>query len=214
MQRADEKTQLLKQFTQNKTKPIIALPTDLSKDLKMLAYRNVFFVGTPLTDRQFLLDNQIRNGKAGVNVITPFERDDGSIILVDRGWIEFSREQIPSVQLAAERVQIQGEVYIPAGKAFSLGSMDEGMSAWPRLITHLDYTSIGERLGTAIPELTIRMDPYTTPHPVPAYLREWPEMTRLQPDRNRAYAIQWFAMAFTVLILFIVLNFRISDKQK
>ena len=214
IQRADEKTQILEQFTQNKTKPIIALPSEISKESKMLTYRNVFFFGIPLVHRQFLLDNQIRNGKAGINIITPFERDDGSTILVDRGWMEFSRGQLPVIELPKQRMRIQGTIYIPPGKAFSLGTFDADADTWPRLITHLDYAAIGEKLGVTIPELTVRMDPHKDSNQAQAYLRQWPGVALLQPDRNLAYAIQWFALALTVLILFIALNLKIHRKQQ
>src|SRR4030088_2095841 len=37
--------------------------------------------------RQFLLDNRPHGERTGYEVLTPLERDDGRVLLVDRGWV-------------------------------------------------------------------------------------------------------------------------------
>jgi cytochrome oxidase assembly protein ShyY1 len=39
-----------------------------------------------------------------------------------------------------------------------------------------------------------------------AYPIEWQQIATVSPARHRAYALQWFAFALTLLILCIVLN--------
>src|SRR6185312_11348887 len=53
---------------------------------------------------QFLLDNRINEGRAGYEVLTPLDLDDGRTVLVNRGWVPFSgyREKLPDVSLSPE----------------------------------------------------------------------------------------------------------------
>ena len=210
LERANEKERYLEQSAQNELKPIISLPHHIGKQAESLRNRQVFFHGQALSDRQFLLDNQIRNGRAGVNVITPFLRDDHSIVLLDRGWIEFSRDQLPDVSLPTQSRRIEGRVYVATEPAFALDAMDAGQTSWPRLITHIDPTAIEERLGLPLVPVIVRL----SKDDAHGYLRQWPEVARLDPNVNTSYAIQWFALAATVLILFISLNLkRVSRRQ-
>jgi len=41
------------------------------------------------------------------------------------------------------------------------------------------------------------------------YLRRWRPI-EFGPDRHIGYAVQWFALALTLLIIYIVVNFRRS----
>ena len=204
LQRAEETKDFLEQSMRNQSQAMIALPLEVDKKLESLRYRHVFFFGMPLNDKQFLLDNQVRNKLSGTNVLTPFKLDGGKLILVDRGWIEFSRESMPDVTIPEQAMRVEGHIYTSAGKPFSLGEMDEGTSSWPRLITHIDYATMEQRLHASIAPLTVRMNANNEY----GFLRQWPELTRLNPNRNIAYAIQWFGLALAVLIIFLVLNFK------
>lgn len=51
-------------------------------------YRKVYATGVYRHDQEILLGPRTRgDGNAGYFVITPFERDNGTTILVKRGWI-------------------------------------------------------------------------------------------------------------------------------
>jgi surfeit locus 1 family protein len=51
-------------------------------------YRKVYATGQYRHDEEILLGPRTRgDGNAGYFVITPFERDNGTTILVKRGWI-------------------------------------------------------------------------------------------------------------------------------
>ena len=64
-------------------------------------FQRVSLVGHLDPDHQFLLDNISYRGRAGFDVLTPLQRPNGRVVLIDRGWVPFSglRERLPGVAL-------------------------------------------------------------------------------------------------------------------
>ena len=44
------------------------------------------------------------------------------------------------------------------------------------------------------------------------FVREW-ETVSMLPARHLAYALQWFAMAFVILIIFVALNLKKKNEK-
>ena len=203
LERADEKRAILEQSKQNLQQPATLLPDTLD-DLESWRYRKVYFEGTPLHTRQFLLDNQVRNGRAGFNVLTIFKLNQHQHILVDRGWIPIktTRDKLPDVSIPPQPLRIEGYLYIPYGEPFKVNK-DIEITGWPRIIAYLDFAEISRHSDTIFPAFILRMD-----KDMPAgYQRDWP-LAALSPDKHLGYAVQWFALAATVFGIFLVLNIK------
>jgi surfeit locus 1 family protein len=65
-------------------------------------YARVVARGEWDADRQFLLDNRTRDGRAGYEVLTPLRLPDGRWLVVNRGWLPFGgyRDRLPDVAAA------------------------------------------------------------------------------------------------------------------
>ncbi|GIX22405.1 MAG: hypothetical protein KatS3mg121_1188 [Gammaproteobacteria bacterium] len=147
-------------------------------------------------ERQFLLDNQLHAGRAGYRVLTPFERADGSLLLVDRGWLPApaARAHLPVVAVDAAPREIEGWLERPA-RGFVLGRVDE--PGWPCRVQALDMDVLAMRLDRSVYPGVLAL----APDQPDGYLRrDRPAPPRLGPAHHRAYAVQWFALAATVLI--------------
>jgi surfeit locus 1 family protein len=83
LHRAEEKRALFEGFAAGNLEAV-DLPGGLTP---VERYRRVRASGRYDAGRQFLLDNMPRDGVPGVHVLTPLVRDDGSVVIVDRGWI-------------------------------------------------------------------------------------------------------------------------------
>jgi surfeit locus 1 family protein len=206
LQRADEKSTVLAAF--EAAASARHQPLDLSVEpLTLLRFRPVVVTGRYLPERQFLLDNQVREGRVGYRVISPLVDGNGRTLLVERGWIPRSpdREMLPDVSqgLDADPVLILGHVYLPFGDGYRLGDMDDA-TIWPRVIQYLDFEAIGARLGREVVPLTVRLDP-DQPQ---GYLREWQPVLPMGPERHLAYAVQWFGLAVALVIIAFVMAWQ------
>ena len=203
LDRAQQKAvrqQALALAAQQPPKTLSAIPSDPAR----LAYHRVTVTGRYWSDKQFLLDNQVqtlddRSKHIGFRVITPFELEDGAIVLIDRGWIAAmpQRQQLPDIAVTAAPITLSGAVY-PVERGFRLGSMDAD-TYWPRVIQYLDYPAIAERLHTSLNPLLIVLDfGHST-----AYAQQQRPPATLSPQRHTAYAVQWFAMSAALVVLFL-----------
>lgn len=208
LDRAEEKNQILEAYRQRASESAVPLPGNI-EELDQWRYRKVHATATPVPDRQFLLDNQTHQGRAGFNVLTPFKLESGDLLLVDRGWVPLGedRQTLPDVSIPEEPIRMEGTIYAPHKQAFSLGDMDEGEVGWPRIIQFLDFDLLERRLDQTLHRFTVRLDPAAQY----GYSRDW-NIISLSPDRHKGYAFQGFAFAATVLAIFLILTLRRKKK--
>lgn len=202
LQRAAEKSEILHNYEIQKKSPPVALDVSMD-DFSSLRFRVVDADGVYDAEKQFLLDNQIRNGQAGFSVLTPLRLsvDNNKAVLIDRGWIPLglTRQLLPDVAIEQKKARISGSLYVPFGKAFSLGEMDADGIGWPRVIQYMEFSEISERLGYDLLPVIIRL----SPDAAEGYLREWAPLP-FTPARHIAYAVQWFGLALALLVVAVV----------
>ncbi|MBA1148697.1 SURF1 family protein [Ectothiorhodospiraceae bacterium WFHF3C12] len=156
--------------------------------------------------RQFLLDNQIRNGRAGYHVITPLRLADGSgAVLVDRGWVPAPprRSRLPDIEITAEMRTVHGQVDDGPGVGIRMG--EPAVEArWPRRLAYLDYGYMGSALPyPLLSDYLVQLDPAAPD----GYVREW-ERVEFGPERHVGYAVQWFALALALFLIYLLVNTR------
>ncbi|WED44625.1 SURF1 family protein [Legionella cardiaca] len=201
LHRADEKKQMLSaQATFANTAPVFWNPT-----MTMPAqYQRIALKGRFLAEN-ILLDNQHYQHEFGYNVLTPLQLSSGKIVLVDRGWVsgDITRQKFPEPDITDEALSLTGSAYYPSEKSWILGPAFEKKQPHVTLIENIDTKLVSQLLHKPVYPFIIRLDKEMTQ----GYIREWPVVT-MPPERHQAYALQWFAMACVVLILFIALNLK------
>jgi|TARA_B110000238_G_C16107027_1_gene430930 surfeit locus 1 family protein len=188
----------------------ISLPL---KDIESWRYKKIKLTGRYQVDKQFLLDNQVRDGSTGYSVLTPIYVDEfNAWVLVDRGWVAQgpSRNDLPLIEFESEQVTISGRIYVPYGEAYSLGGIADGEdSNWPRRIQFVDYAQLATRLGETIQPFTLRLDVQESN----GYRRDW-AANNLSSAKHYGYAFQWYAMAFAVIVLWWLYSIRPLVKKE
>ena len=163
-------------------------------------------------ERHVLLDNQVLAGQAGVHVLTPFQPDGAAtLLLVNRGWLPLPRDRsrLPDVPTPADRMRIHGTLDTLRQAGVRLGEAGpEAAGPWPRLVTWAGHERLEEALESPVYTRVLYLD---ADSPAGFDGRDWrPVVTG--PDRHRAYAVQWFALAGTAVVAWLVLALRSARK--
>src|SRR5262245_32341780 len=128
---------------------------------KHLQLRGVF-----RPERAILLENKLRNHRAGYEVLTPL-RIDGEDVLVNRGWIEAgrTRDALPEVRTPTGQVQVEGFALERLPRVLNVERKDAG-----KVRQTLDIGEFAAQTG-------LRLRPYFLEQHSPAddgLLRDWP----------------------------------------
>jgi surfeit locus 1 family protein len=207
LNRADEKQQVLALQAQQANSAELALSASTQDDVQGLRYKKVRLRGHYDVAHQFLLDNQIHAGKAGYFVLTPFVLDDGSkAVLVNRGWLPLTanRSVLPALVFAAAPTAVAGRVNQFPSVGLKLAGAEQPGEGWPSLVQLADSAVLAKKLGYPLFSFQIELDPQAPD----GYLRDWHTSTLMLPEQHRAYALQWFGLAFTLTVLFIVYRLK------
>lgn len=156
-----------------------------------------------------LLDNQLREGRAGLKVYQA-ARADGGAVLVDLGWLPLPADrQLPPIAPLQGRIEVQGLWAPPPSPGIALGpALADTSQPQVWLATRLDFPAIAAQLRLPAAELAghvLRLDPAS---PL-GYTRDLDLLPNtLPPSRHLGYAVQWFAMALAVLVIAAMLHRR------
>ena len=211
--RAAEKEALAHAFDLRARQPPIAIRTDPASPDPVGAFTRVSARGAYDTQHQFLLDNRTRLGRAGFHVLTPLRLDDGTGLLVNRGWIPLPprRDTLPALAIesasdagASTSVEVRGVTVLPREDQLVLGDTGYDQRTWPRIVQRIELSRMESALGYRLLGFVLALDPGDRD----GYLREWGPYVGIGPDRHRGYAVQWFALALTLVVIYVVVNTR------
>ena len=200
LDRADQKSQLQARYDLMQRDPAVTLPGGGGDATNML-YQKVALQGHFDFARQIYIDNKLYQGRAGYYVITPF-RDDfsGSYVLVNRGWLGAGNRAIPPhAEQAPGEVRIEGIVTNPISRFLELSAATVQGQVWE----NLHFKRYAATLPYAVQPILIQQINDTRD----GLVRVWD-----RPDAgaamNMGYAVQWFAIATAILIIYLVLNVK------
>ena len=197
--RADEKRALGEAFDQALRSPPIALAP--GGKLAGLVHQHVAARGSFAPERTVLLDNKLRRGRPGYEVVTPL-RLAGSDwhVLVDRGWIAApaSRASLPEIRTPAGELEVDGVALDRLPHALETGVAPKGA-----VRQNLDIGAFAAETGLRLEPLVIEQ--HSESHD--GLSRDWP-----RPDfgieMHESYALQWYSFAALAIVLVIVLSMR------
>ncbi len=209
--RSEEKKVFLEQQKQGRASvEVIQLSSAIDIDVDALRYKKVQAVGHYDQAHQFLIDNQISGGKAGYFVLTPFVLEgEATAVLVNRGWVPLNkiRSVLPDIQLRSQQAHIIGRINQFPAVGIKLAGAEIPTEGWPSVLQVVDSQILAKKLGYPLFPFQIELDK-DLPE---GFDREWQTTTIMLPEQHTAYAVQWFALAFTLTILFIGYSFKRND---
>lgn len=202
LSRAEEKESLQGAFDAQQSRAPTRLNDLAGVSADDLAYLPVRLAGRFREGEYFLLDNRMRHGRYGNEVIGIFELDDGMIALVNRGWVpaDPARTALPEVTPVNGDVTIRGQVYVAPGKPYLLAEQ-KFSEGWPRRVQALEMDKIAAELGNGGASLfpyPVRIDAGETG----ALVTEW-KIVNSGPAKHVGYAVQWFVMSAVLALVYL-----------
>lgn len=203
LHRAAAKAALQAELDARAQGPLLAVPT-APVEAETLRFRPLLAQGVFEPERQILLDNQVAQGMAGYHVLTPLHLAHSNLrLLVDRGWVPApeNHSQLPAIATPPGEVILQGLAVVPSRRYFALAAEGKAASGWQQVWQNLDLERYQQATGIALQPVVLQLDPAS-----PAgFVRQWPRPD-LNRDRHLAYAWQWFGLAATLLVIWVVTN--------
>jgi len=212
LDRSEQKRAFLKEQEQALATETLHLSATIEHNTEALRYRNVEVTGRYDVAHQFLIDNQISDGKAGYFVLTPFIlTGETKAVLVNRGWIPLNQDRsiLPDLQINNAEAIITGRINHFPSVGIKLAGAEIPTEGWPSVVQVVDSDVLAKKLGYSLFQFQIELAKKLPD----GYKREWHTSTIMQPEQHTAYAIQWFALALTLTILFIWYSFKNNDAK-
>lgn len=212
LERGDEKAGLIARLEERRLEPPISLLAAMRLPRQDLADRQVVFSATFDQDNYVLLDNRLRNGRFGYDVVAFVSvggASAGSLVApLNLGWIEGDRSRMttPSPELPKGEHRVHGRIYQPSGEAFLLGD-NAFPTQRPAVVQQLTLSSWAGAMQTQFSRAIFPFEVRVLPSDFTAFSADWAVVNQT-PAKHRGYAVQWFTMALALGLAFI---FRSSN---
>ncbi len=163
-----------------------------------LRWRRVVATGVFRPEDEVLIRSQVQFGVAGFHVITPLILEDGSSILVNRGWVPLDLDQVPVTPAPPPSGMVMVEGWLePTQIRRALGPADPATGRLTAM-NRVDVERIEEQVGYDLaPMYVVAMGEQGNELPIPV---DSPRFDDEGP--HLAYAIQWFSFMVIGLVGF------------
>lgn len=162
-------------------------------------HRSVRLQGEWLAAYTVYLENRQMRGQPGFYVVTPLRLDDGSAVLVERGWVP--RDLLDRTRVAAPpppegRVQVQGRIAPGPGRLYEFAAAASGT-----IRQNLDLAAYAQETGLPLRPFGVVQEDGSAVT-ADGLLRQWPAPTA-DVQKHYGYAFQWFALCALIIGLYV-----------
>jgi len=211
LDRAAAKAGLQQRIEAAASAPPVSLQAGVQGDPASLAWFPVEATGRFDAGKVVFLDNRLRDGVPGYEVLTPL-RLSGSdrVLLVNRGWIAAprQRDRLPQVETPSGEVRVRGLGFVPSARFMELRADTDDAVRWQ------NWTLERARARWSIELLPLAMLQTAAIEGEGAagarpdgLARNWPRPDA-GIDKHRGYALQWFSFAGIGFIVWLLLSLR------
>jgi surfeit locus 1 family protein len=207
LRRADEKRAIEAKLTaREKAAPVMLSSALLTPhEIDELEYRPVQVRGEFRADWPIYLDNRPHNGVAGFHVLMPLKIAGADThVLVARGWLPrdpADRARIAAYATPRGTVEVRGVARRNSGHVMQLGSAAPLQPG--AILQNVDVGALAQAGKFSMLPIVIEQ----TGDAGDSLVRDWPRPSS-GVDKHLGYAFQWFALAATAFIFFMVTGFR------
>lgn len=209
LRRADEKRGIEARLTAQLAQAPLAVgaATVRAEDVE---YRRVVVQGEFDRAWPLYLDNRPIAGNAGFYLLMPFKiAGSERHVLVERGWFpvdQHNRNHLPTLNTPDGNISIEGVAVRNPGHVLQLGQapvVQPGAILQNLIVADFAAASKFDMQPFVIEQATDTHDGLT---------RTWPRPS-VGIERHLGYAFQWYALALTAFLFFVVTGYRRGSKQ-
>lgn len=214
LQRAEEKQEMEYRYqAQVSAEPVnLGQAVRLRDEQEQMLWRRCILAGSYDPRMSYLLDNQVMRGVVGYQVFSRFILEDGAAVLVDRGWIAAPglRSEAPEIDTETGVVVLTGVAKpVPVSGIRLAQDVIEPLGDNLARVQRIHLAQIAAQTDRTLLPYTVRLDPaaagvLTWNGTEPGFRRE----------RHLGYAFQWFALAATLLVIYLVVNTKKRTKTE
>ncbi len=205
VQRLYEKRAQIVERTARTTAVPIALPaagTPLAAAaLADLDFRHGAATGVFLHEREMYLAARTMEGSVGYQIVTPLQEADGSVVLVNRGWVPEVRKdpaKRPEGQVGGP-VTVEGAIRAPGRQHWLQPDNEPARNIW----FWSDLPAMAAHAGIA-PEKLVPVLLEAGPAPNPGGLPIGGQTKVNLPNDHLQYAITWYALAVALAAIYVI----------
>lgn len=202
VQRLFWKTSLISAVEAGVKAPPVDLPAQIGNP-QAWHYRHVTLRGSFDHAHEFHLMSQSQRGNFGYQIIVPFKRTDGSVVMVDRGWVPPARKEqaTRSEGLVDGEQVVHGIAHVPPVRGWLTPDNEPAKNLW----FYPDLAAMAAAAGVAqVPNLVIDADDTPVPGGAPKG-----GQTKLEfPNNHLAYAVTWYGGAIVLAVIYVLWHRR------
>jgi len=204
MDRLAWKNALIRERTERLAMAEATLPTAI-EDPAAWTMRPVRLTGTFLHDRELYVGARSQRGNAGYQILTPLERPDGGVVIVNRGWVPLDRkrpETRAEGQLAGP-VAVSGIVRPIERPGWAIPDNRPAENFW----FYVDIPAMALAAGLAsdrVLPVVVDAGPQANPGGFPIGGQTRTEIR----NEHLQYAIIWYALAVALVVIYVIYHWR------
>jgi len=118
------------------------------------------------------------------------------------------RSALPKITTPKNLLKLSGKIKILNKKPFMVGDQFQSNKGWPALMQWINIAEIKKKSGLKLLPYIFLLDEKEQS----GYVRNWKPVV-MQPEKSTSYAVQWFALALALSIIYIVVNLKNSKSE-
>tara|TARA_B100000674_G_C37672620_1_gene837748 strand:+ start:73 stop:813 length:741 start_codon:yes stop_codon:yes gene_type:complete len=205
MNRAEEKQALVDRKSIRQAAAPLNLNTN-SMDKELDRFRPAIVKGIYASKQQWLLDNRLYMGQPGYHVFSMLELSNNKRLLVNRGWVSVgtSRKVLPDLPLPRKRVSLMGHLDSPESVGLVMGESSLESFEKKVVLQNLDISNLEKLRNFNLMPLSLVLDKEQSG----SLQYDWSPVETISPEKHVGYAVQWFALAVALVIIYLGVNTR------